>query len=644
MQEPMCLITNEEDGGLRVEQEALAILQQIKQPVVVVSIVGLYRTGKSYLMNRLAGKQSGFALGSTVESKTKGIWMWCVPHPSKQGHTLVLLDTEGLGDVNKGDPKHDTKIFALAILLSSTLVYNSRGTIDNRTVEELQYVTELTRFIKVRSSDEEGDDSEFVKFFPNFVWTVRDFTLELKIGGQDVTGDEYLEYGLQLKKGCSGNVVAYNLPRECIRKYFPSRRCYPFPFPTNPENMSRLESLNQDELSAAFLEVAKQFCTFVFEHSQEKLMKGGYIVSGKVLGDLAKTYVDTISSGGMPCLENAVVAISEKENEAAKEDGLRLYRSGMDQLKQTFPVELQVVTSKHRELNSMAIREFMKRCFKDDEGVFMESLEKEIDEHFKQYLQNNEEASKNKCQDILDHLSADMADKLQKGSYATSGGYKLYRQDMDHIVEEYNSQTNESVKAKEVLEKFVTKKSEESEHIRQADSKLREKEKRICAEKEKAFLLEQKMEAEQEEKHLLEAKMKADQDTYEERMKQMEGKHEEEKRRNEQEFERALESKMSEQKIMLEKGFEEQAKKLLEEIDQYKKGCEEIQAKYDTEVKLVRENLKVEKQELEQRHEQELARLKQQHDETRNQHSETINILAHGLKSKDSKCFKCVIL
>ncbi len=44
---------------------------------------------------------SGFALGSTIESKTKGIWMWCVPHLYKEGHTLVLLDTEGLGDIRK---------------------------------------------------------------------------------------------------------------------------------------------------------------------------------------------------------------------------------------------------------------------------------------------------------------------------------------------------------------------------------------------------------------------------------------------------------------------------------------------------------------------------------------------------------------
>ncbi|CAI9533681.1 unnamed protein product, partial [Staurois parvus] len=61
----------------------------------------MYRTGKSYLMNKLAKAHRGFALGATVQSKTKGIWMWCVPHPTKENHTLVLLDTEGLGDVEK---------------------------------------------------------------------------------------------------------------------------------------------------------------------------------------------------------------------------------------------------------------------------------------------------------------------------------------------------------------------------------------------------------------------------------------------------------------------------------------------------------------------------------------------------------------
>lgn len=58
MPEPMCLIENNEEQ-LVANQEALKILSAITQPVVVVAIVGLYRTGKSYLMNKLAGKEKG---------------------------------------------------------------------------------------------------------------------------------------------------------------------------------------------------------------------------------------------------------------------------------------------------------------------------------------------------------------------------------------------------------------------------------------------------------------------------------------------------------------------------------------------------------------------------------------------------------
>ena len=105
----------------------------------------------------------GFPLGPTVYAETKGIWMWCLPHPRQPRVTLVLLDTEGLGDPRKvsarvGGPRQpieaelpvtqicvqdddhsDAWIFTLALLLSSTLVYNSVGTIDQRALEQLRY-------------------------------------------------------------------------------------------------------------------------------------------------------------------------------------------------------------------------------------------------------------------------------------------------------------------------------------------------------------------------------------------------------------------------------------------------------------------------------------------------------------------------
>ncbi|KAA0721318.1 Guanylate-binding protein 6 GTP-binding protein 6 [Triplophysa tibetana] len=73
--------------------------------------------------------------------------------------------------------------------------------------QTLRYVTELTECIKVKSSEEEADDSsQFVKFFPKFIWAVRDFTLELKINGKDATENEYLEFALKLKHGTMNDI------------------------------------------------------------------------------------------------------------------------------------------------------------------------------------------------------------------------------------------------------------------------------------------------------------------------------------------------------------------------------------------------------------------------------------------------------
>ena len=64
-------------------------------------------------------------------------------------------------------------------------------------------MAELTQLIRAKSStpDEVEDSTEFVSFFPDFVWTVRDFTLELKIDESSITEDEYLEDALKLIPG-----------------------------------------------------------------------------------------------------------------------------------------------------------------------------------------------------------------------------------------------------------------------------------------------------------------------------------------------------------------------------------------------------------------------------------------------------------
>jgi hypothetical protein len=43
----------------------------------IVTVVGKYRTGKSYILNRVLLQQnSGFEVGPTINACTKGLWCW----------------------------------------------------------------------------------------------------------------------------------------------------------------------------------------------------------------------------------------------------------------------------------------------------------------------------------------------------------------------------------------------------------------------------------------------------------------------------------------------------------------------------------------------------------------------------------------
>ena len=47
----------EEDKKFIVNEEALNALRNIQTPIAVIAIAGLYRTGKSFLVNRIIGQQ-----------------------------------------------------------------------------------------------------------------------------------------------------------------------------------------------------------------------------------------------------------------------------------------------------------------------------------------------------------------------------------------------------------------------------------------------------------------------------------------------------------------------------------------------------------------------------------------------------------
>ena len=270
----------------------------MKTPLVVVSVVGAYRTGKTYLLNRLMGRQDGFPLGSTVQSKTKGIWAWISKHPTLPDRLLLLLDTEGLSDPEKANTDHDIKIFSLALLLSSVFVYNSKGVIDNDALDKLYMVGELTEHLQIKAGGEE-DGEEFHAFFPDFIWAVRDFFLKCEIDGAEVSPDEYMEWQLRLKKGKGRETMRANSIRSALQGLFDSRHCFLFPFPVNQDKLSDLEQVPADQLVPGFFRVSENFMAEILSKETVKSVSGK-AVTGRMFISLAETHLATIRRGPSP--------------------------------------------------------------------------------------------------------------------------------------------------------------------------------------------------------------------------------------------------------------------------------------------------------------------------------------------------------
>lgn len=62
----------------------------------------MYRTGKSYLLNRILLKTSkGFGVGPTVNPCTKGLWIWNEAIAVPENKHMLVVDTEGLGALDE---------------------------------------------------------------------------------------------------------------------------------------------------------------------------------------------------------------------------------------------------------------------------------------------------------------------------------------------------------------------------------------------------------------------------------------------------------------------------------------------------------------------------------------------------------------
>ncbi|KAL6848940.1 hypothetical protein ACP4OV_021523 [Aristida adscensionis] len=355
---PLRLVYCDEKGKFVMDPEAVAALQLVKGPIGVVSVCGRARQGKSFVLNQLLGRSSGFQVASTHRPCTKGLWMWSTPlkRTGLDGteYSLVLLDTEGI-DAYDQTGTYSIQIFSLAVLLSSMFIYNQMGGIDESALDRLSLVTEMTKHIRVRASGGRSTASELGQFSPVFVWLLRDFYLDLTEDNRRITPRDYLELALRPVQGGGRDVSAKNAIRESIRALFPDRECFTLVRPVNNEkDLQRLDQLPMSSFRPEFKSGLDAFTKFVFDRTRPKQL-GASTMTGPILAGLTQSFLDAINSGAVPTISSSWQSVEEAECRRAYDAAVETYNSSFDRKRK---VEEDSLREAHEEAMRKAISAF----------------------------------------------------------------------------------------------------------------------------------------------------------------------------------------------------------------------------------------------------------------------------------------------
>ena len=437
-----------ENGKFIISEEAKKLLsQKCNQNMGIISLVGKYRTGKSFLLNRVIldrKEKLGFTVGPTIKPCTKGIWIWSDPLTISNVHSSTpfpayLIDTEGLGAYDE-EINHDSKIFLIAVLISSLFIYNSFGAIDENQLNNLSFVLNLSKTIKIKSASIEDNEEELAKYFPNLLWLLRDFSLKLEdTNGNVITEKQYLENALKELSGYSNTIEEKNRVRNLIRAYFPERDCYVMVRPTEDEqDLQNLQLLPDKKFRKEFLEQSKIFRNKVLKKTKPKKLNGK-LLSGAMLVEFIQSILDSINSGGIPVIENSWKYIMKNECIKSSKKLINKFIKEINQYKEENKNKkdfLKNIKKYTKNLADKYIKDFLNNNIIDDEESkkeFSEKLEKKINQELVRFNKEIDKITEEKFENDITNEANKFIEVIQKVDY--SNNYYKFFDDIDSFKE-----------------------------------------------------------------------------------------------------------------------------------------------------------------------------------------------------------------
>ncbi|THU73951.1 hypothetical protein C4D60_Mb04t28250 [Musa balbisiana] len=387
-----------EHTKIRLAREGLEAIQRITNPIAVVAVIGPYRSGKSFLLNQLLSLScdEGFGVGHMRDTKTKGMWVWGTPVELDVDGTkvsILYLDTEGFESVGKSNV-YDDRIFALATVMSSVLIYNLPETIREADISRLSFAVEIAEefYGRVKGQD--------VAFEPaKLLWLIqRDF-----LQGKSV--QEMVNEALRRVPNNNGdrNIDQVNQIRDSLAIMGDNSTAFSLPQPHLQR--TKLCDMKDSELDQLYVEKREQLKQLVATIIRPKIIQGKPLNGNEFVAFLEQI-LEALNKGEIP----STGSIVEVFNKVILERCLKLYSQRMDIMR--LPMQENRLQEVHEESKAGSKKLFDRQRFgRHHAEQSIVKLDDEIQKVYRTFLLENEyqssklcEAKYTECEDKMDHL------------------------------------------------------------------------------------------------------------------------------------------------------------------------------------------------------------------------------------------------
>ncbi|ELT99524.1 hypothetical protein CAPTEDRAFT_108499, partial [Capitella teleta] len=404
---PLSIVEAKDDHTfeLNIENlESVLLRPEVRdRHVVVLSVAGAFRKGKSFLLDFflrylhaqvspswLGDDESpleGFPWRGGADRDTSGMLLWSEPFvvelPDSKKVAVLLMDTQGAFD-SQSTVKDCATIFALSTMISSVQVYNITANIQEDDLQHLQLFTEYGRL----AMEDNG-----TKPFQHLHFLVRDWSYPYQYEYGEEGGKKLLQKRLQI---LDNQHKELHQLREHIRSCFERIGCFLMPHPglkvaTNPYFDGRLADIEE--------EFRKQLMDLVplLLSPQNMVVKEihGDKITGKVMVEYFKAYIKIYQGDELPEPKSMLEATAEANNLAAVANAKDAYVKEMEAVcggDQPY-MGPEVLDREHQRIQERAIHLFhsaRKMGGPEFSKVYDEQLQAEVADLYLNYIKHNE--------------------------------------------------------------------------------------------------------------------------------------------------------------------------------------------------------------------------------------------------------------